>query len=404
MNKKILSVLVLFLLCACANNKDIEPEIKYIDPINSINIFDELEEADKEILKKANGNNSLSNYQFKMIGKQVFSEDLIDIYYNPVNLNDYDKFVLEFVSPGCDHCRKMINDHLSKMLDSGITLIQYFNTDNNVDIFEMYSEIGIDIPDNLIICYNSDSFINYARYDLHLELFPTLIAYENGKVNFCVTGELNNDELDSFYSIGFNKTVDFEKYSELIKSCRDANDVKDSLGKENLELIKSINDEEATLNQTINIIGSKLDFSDIDEVNNTTYINEINDYSKYENSDLVIIYTYLSDPNQVDKVRFINKIIDSNSELEYIVVLIEGMENSGLNYALMSENFNCPCVSVLASVPRAFHSLGFSSYPSLLFVEKSTFVGAVSGLNEIDEFSKACDIFFGENSVARINR
>ena len=403
MNKKIIIAILLFFLCACTNKKQETPEIKYIEPTNNINIFDEFDNNSRAILKLANGNSEVSNYQFKMIGKDIYENNLVDINGNTINFNDYDKFIIEFVSTGCSHCRKMISEHLDAMLNTGIKLIQYYTSGDSDDIKTMYDEIGIQIPEGLIICCNDKGFNEYAKSILRIELFPTLIAYGDGKVLFDVTGELNSLELQTFYDVSYKKLVDFSAYSETIWMCRGINDVESDLSKESIERLKSINDNDDAYSYTLKIMGTKLDFDNIKQSSEDIYINEIEDYSEYKNSNLVLIYTYINDPSEIEKVRFINSIIDSNEELKYIVVLIEGMDSSSNSYSLMNEKFHCPCVSSLSSVPRDFTKFGIRNYPTFVFVEKSTFTGVVSGVNEIDKFSQAVYAFIGENCIARLS-
>lgn len=404
MLKKILIILSALMLVSCADKPIEEPQKEYIDPQTDIFIFGELDETNKAIIKKANGNKDYKNNQFKMLNKDVYSNDLIDIDGNKVNFKDFDKFVLEVVSTTCEHCHKMIEEHLDEMLERGITLVQYFNNANDYDVREFYNDLNREIPNNLIVISRDEQLYEYLHDYLVLESYPTLISYVDSKVTFNKNGDISTDELNAYYEVSFNNILaNDEKINNVIAKCRTREDVKNSLSKENLEKINNLDNDSHTLDFTLNIIGKKLDFDRISNDKSSVYINEIDSYDEYKESDLVLLYTHLGSDEDISKINYINKLVNSNDKVKYIVVLVEGLESSSNIYKDIEPKFVCPVVSVLGYIPNDFYTIGFRNYPSALFVEKGTFVGAYSNINSIDNFNKAIDMFIGDNSIALID-
>lgn len=404
MLKKILIILSALMLVSCADKPIEEPQKEYIDPQTDIFIFGELDETNKAIIKKANGNKDYKNNQFKMLNKDVYSNDLIDIDGNKVNFKDFDKFVLEVVSTTCEHCHKMIEEHLDEMLERGITLVQYFNNANDYDVREFYNDLNREIPNNLIVISRDEQLYEYLHDYLVLESYPTLISYVDNKVTFNKNGDISTDELNAYYEVSFNNILaNDENIINAIAICRTREDVINSFSKENLEKINSLDNDSHTLDFTLNIIGKKLEFDRISNDKSSVYINEIDSYDEYKESDLVLLYTHLGSDEDISKINYINKLINSNDKVKYIVVLVEGLESSSNIYKDIEPKFVCPVVSVLGYIPNDFYTIGFRNYPSALFVEKSTFVGAYSNINSIDNFNKAIDMFIGDNSIALID-
>lgn len=392
--------MLVIMLVACSNKEEIY-EKEYIDPVMDIFLFGELSSDDKKIIKKANGNKDFDNNQFKMLNKEAYDKDLIDIYGNTINFNDYNEYVLEIVSVGCNHCKKMITEHLDDMLNKNVQIIQYFNIGTKEDIEELYKDIDKEIPNNLIIIEENSELEDYIKNILGIDTYPSLISFKNGKVSFNEDGDIESDELDSFFDLSFNENiVDKIDIESLISKVRTLDDVKNSISEENLDRIASIDNDGNTLDYTLRIIGSKVDFDKISHKNETIYVSEIDTYDELKDSDLVLIYTYLKDSQDTNKINFINKLIDSNDSVKYIVVLIEGIDSSSNIYNNMDTKFHTKVVSVLGYIPDDFFKIGIKKYPTAFFIEKGTFTGAYSNIENIEDFNKAIDMFIGDNSVA----
>lgn len=409
MLKKIFVLSLLFLLVACNANKQEVIEIKdYIDPAKDVFLFDEIDENLKEIIKKANGNKDYNNYQFKMLNKEVYKDNLKDIDGNDFCfINDsISSYVLEIVSVDCSHCKDMVKSHIQYMNDSNIKTIQYFNVGDKQDILDFYLELDIDIPNNITIIPHDDGMNDYIKNELKAESYPSLIAYYNNKVSFMEYGDINEEELEAFYQLGFNNTLLIDNSlkdingNDLLSLDRSIEDVEESLSDENINKLESLDNNNKTKDMTLKIIGTKCNYDEISNDKSSIYINEIGDYSVYKNKDVVLLYTYFRSTDDTDRIDFINSLIESNSEVEYIVVLIEGLEPTSSIYKSMNKKFKAKVTSVLGYTPEDFFKFGISDYPTALFIEKGTFTGAYSNIDGIDNFNKAIDMFIGDNSIA----
>lgn len=404
MLKKLFVVLLLLLTACNTKHEEIITDEKYIDPVMDVFLFGELDPNMKVEIKKANGNKDFSNYQFKMLGKDVYKNDLIDINGNTINLGDYKQVLLEIVSTECNHCRKLIENHLNEMLNHDIKIIQYFNIGDSEAINKFYEDLNIKIPDDLIIIASDDNMHDYIKDYLGLETYPTLISFVDGKVSFVSTGEYEDISMDNFYDLSFNnplKNLVDKDGNDLLSLYRDIDDVKKQISKQNQEKIASIDNDQSTIEATYKVIGSTCDFDIISNDKSNIYMNEVDDFSVYKDKDLVLLYTYLrGEEKDEDRVNFINSLIDSNDNYEYLVIFVEGLESSSKVYKNMANKFKCPVVSVLGYIPEDFYKVGLAAYPSAFFIRKGTYTGAYSNIENIEKFNIALDIFLSDNSVA----
>jgi PBP1b-binding outer membrane lipoprotein LpoB len=83
MIKRLILLLMVFLLIGCSSRQDETKEnIEYIDPVKDIFIFSALDAGTQYRIRKANSNKDYSNYQFKMLFKDVYNSKLHDIMTN----------------------------------------------------------------------------------------------------------------------------------------------------------------------------------------------------------------------------------------------------------------------------------------------------------------------------------
>ena len=404
MFKKILIVLIMFLVFGCARDEEtvIEDEIEYVDPVKDVFIFGELNKDLQKSIKSANNNSEYKNYLFGMLFKDVYDKDIEDIYGNTINFTDYDKLIVEVVSVECSHCKKQ-NESIDDFLKyADTTFIQYFNVGDKDEIIEFYGDN--EIPDNIIIISRDEDLKDYFLSDIGLKMYPSLVTFNNGKVAFVSEGESDLIAFRNINEISFEKPLSEEDFIvdgvNLLTMNRSRDDVKNQLSIENQEKVVALDNDLYTEELTYTVMGQKLDFSDLDGKKDSTYYSEIDDYSYYEDKELVLFYTYLRDNSETDKVKFINELIETDDSKEYVVVLIEGLESSSAALRNMNIRFGCPVVSNLGYIPEDFFRYGISSYPTALFVNKSTFTGGYSNIESADKFIEATDIFLGDNCVA----
>ena len=397
-------MLMVFLLIGCSSRQDETNEnIEYIDPVKDIFIFSALDAGTQYRIRKANSNKDYSNYQFKMLFKDVYNSKLHDINGNEIDLARYEKLILEVVSVDCAHCKKQIEliGDFVRYFDG--TFIQYFNVGTADEIREFYGDIQI--PENLIIIERDEKLKDYLLDELGIKKYPSMLGYYEGKLSFMNDGECDLIGFREFCEISFIKRLSEEDFfdengNDLLNINRTTDDVKNDLSSANQKLIKDLDNDGYTEELTYSLMSQKVDFSSFSNRKSEVYINEIDDFSVYEDDELVLLYTYLRDNSQTDRVDFINSLIEDNSDLKFIVILIEGAESSSAALKNMNRKFRCPVVSVLGYIPEDFFRFAITAYPTAVFVNKGVFTGGYSNILDKQTFKKASTIFLGEGCIA----
>ena len=409
--KLFLCALIIFCLSACQKDpepqdnkteKDTEKE-EYIDPVRDIFIFDKLDPELKNSLKEANGNKDLQNYQFKMLFNDQFDAKLTDINGNEVSLDDCDQFIMEIASVECSHCRKQLHIIDAFNEENDITFIQYFDIGTEEEIRKIYEEEGIDIEDDQIIITRNDDLHAYFK-KLGLKAYPTLVLFNDHKISFVGQGSLDLPALRKAKEIGFTDLIkqedlcneEGESYLDLSRS---VDDVRNDLSKENLNALKQLDNDDYTVDVTLKLMGKKVDLSKSSNKDNDSYINEVKDFTKYEDKKLVLLYTYLKDINDTDKITYINELIDSDDDVQYVVVLVEGFESVS-NFIRQMPRINCPVISTLAALPDDLYGFGIIDYPTAMFVDKGTITGVYSHVENKDKFEVAKLLFLSDDCIA----
>ena len=404
--KKILLVLLLF-LTSCTKKEE-EPVItkeEYIDPAKDIFIFDKIDGNLASRIKDANAGKDFKNYQFMMLYKDIYDGVLEDINGNKFRLSDYDQVILEIVSVECSHCRRQLGMLEAFMAENEVPFVQYFNVGTKDEIVELYEEEDMTIPDDIIIVAHDDGLNDYLKKTLQIKTYPTTITFKDDKVTFAAEGEIDLRAFRRILNIGFTELISEDDlkdengvlYTELSRSI---DEVRNDISDENLKKLKALDNDDYSEELTLKLMGKKLDFNTFSNPHSELYRNDIGDFSAYEDERLVLIYTYLKDSTETEKVRFINELMDENSDVRYIVVLIEGMDSSSAALNGMSQSFNCPVVSVLGYMPDDFFGFGIIAYPTAVFVDKGTFTGAYSNIESPEKFKTALELFLSDECIA----
>lgn len=401
MFKKILIVLMIFFLCSCEKKEEVKED--YIDPVRDIFIFDEIDEDLQTKIKKANLNKDFENYQFKMLFKDVYGGDVKDINDNTINFTDYEKLIIEVVSVNCSHCRKQLHeiDNMVNSFDG--YFIQYFNVGSKQEVLDLYEEENVEINENVIIVLRNEDFLDYLKNYLNIEGYPTLLSFNNYQLSFVVLGEMNEETFDDYLNISFEDTLKYEDLldengNDIRKDSRSIDDVRNDLSDENLEKLRSIDNDKYSEELTLKLIGRNIDFNDLSGTKKDAYRSDIEDFSIYENSKLVVFYIGLNDEDE-ERIEFINSLT-TNDEYEYLVFLIEGMNHSSMVLEDMDIDFNCKVVSNLGVIPDDLDNFGVVAYPTAIFIDKSTICGAYSNISDLETFNDALNMFLSEDSIA----
>ena len=407
-------ILTLFLLCllftGCSEEKKEEENIPqetidYIDPVKDVFIFGELKEDLKYKIKKANCNADFANYQFKMLGKPAYEGIVKDINDNDVDLGQLKDFYLEVVSVECSHCKKQLPLMVNLAKDAEYPFVQYFNVGTREEVLSLYEEEGLSIPENMIVLCRDENLKDFIKENLALKSYPTLLTYKDGKVTFDAVGEINEDSFAMLNTLGFEEAIDVntlkDKYgNDLLSISRSIDDLKNDLSKENREKLEALDNDDYTAQLTYQLMGKRADLETINTPQGDHFYSEVDDFSIYENEKLVLLYTYLRDNSETEKVEFINDLMKQESDEKYIVILVEGLESSSFALKNMSVRFNCPVVSVLGRMPEDFFNFGLANYPTAVFLDKGTFTGAYSNIESKEKYTEALGIFLGDQCIA----
>ncbi len=406
MLKKIFIVLISFILVSCATNNEEEKLIdEYIAPVKDVFLFDELDNDLKQRIRNANGNSAFKNYQFYMLGKSIYENDLLDINGNIINFNNYDSFILEVLSTTCSHCRDSLKNNLDSLLELDTTIIQYFNVGDIDDIKNLYEDIDRSIPDNIIVIGKDEGLDDYLRNDIGIERYPTLISYKDNKISFSSIGDMDEESFKSYYEISFINILEKEDLidsegNDLLSLNRSVDDVKNDLSIENQNKINDLDNDGYTIEATYKLMGKSVDFTKMSNDKSSPYISEVDDFTIYEDSDLVLLFTFLKDETQSERIEYINELITSNDEVEYLLVLIEGIDNSSSAYKKMDIKANCPVVSVEGYIPQDFFIIGITSYPTALFIRNGVYTGVYSNIENTIKFNQAIEMFLGDTCIS----
>ena len=266
-------------------------------------------------------------------------------------------------------------------------------------------EEGVSFNDEIIVIARDEGFKNYINDTLKLKNYPTYLSCDKGIITFNTIGELNEESYPEFCDIGF---VNLIKDSDLIDKDgndlhtlnRSIEDVKSDLSKENQKKLEELDNDDYTEELTLKLMGKEPDLTTKSESSTDLYYSEVSDFKEYEEDKLVLIYTYLRDNSETDKVLFINDLMEVYEDLKFVVVLVEGFESSSAALRNMNIRFNCPVVSVLGNLPEDLFNFGLAAYPTALFVDKGTFTGAYSNVESKEKFDTAIELFLSENCIA----
>ena len=409
--KVLLAAVIVLSLFACEKKQEkddqTDPEIiqeEYIDPVRDIFIFDKLDPTLKNKAKAANGNKDLQNYQFKMLFKEAYDGQLFNLNGDPINLTDYDQFLLEVASIECSHCRKMLHIIEAFKAETDIPIIQYFNVGDVKQIRKIYEEEGLEISDEQIIIGHDDGLKAYLK-NCGIKAYPTLSAFNNHKISFVAQGETDLLAMRKVLDLGFNEPITEDDLKDAegnnyLDLSRSTDDVKKDISKENLYRLEKLDNDDYTVDLTLRLIGKKADFGKALNPASNAFINEVEDFGRYEEKKLILLYTYLKDAGDVEKINFINELIEGDQDNEYVLVLVEGFESVSTFVKEMPVRVNCPMISTLAALPEDLYGFGIVDYPTAVFIDKGTITGAYSHVEDKERFLEAIDLFLSEGSIA----
>ncbi|MCR4633682.1 MAG: hypothetical protein K5648_06100 [Erysipelotrichaceae bacterium] len=413
--KLTLLLAALFLVSCAAKDVPVIPEEEvpadivsddFIAPVNDVFLFSKLDEDLQKRIKTANCDADYENYQFKMLGKDVCEEKFTDINGNQVDFKHLGTFYLEVVSVECSHCKKQLAVIEDLVSGQDRPFLQYFNVGEKDEILSFYEEQDVSMSSEITVLSHDDVLEEYLRHKVGIKKYPTLLCFAEGKLCFSSVGEVDEEAFEMIESLCFEEPVDIASLKDeggelLIDASRSSEDVWNDLSKENQEKIESLDNDDYTKDLTLKLMGKRVDFSRVVPGQGDMYYSQVDDFKHYEKEDLILLYTYLRDNSETDKVAFINELIDLNDGNRYIVVLVEGLESSSVALRNMDAVFHCPVVSVLGRMPEQFFDFGLVGYPTAVFIDHGVFTGAYSNIEDKEKFALSKLMFLSGDSIAR---
>jgi len=416
--KKLLTLLtVLLFLTGCGSNstKSASKEIdtsKYIDRAVLVNYVDFLNDETKAIVKAADTTeNGISNKDLLRLGKPLCAIKVTD--YNGKELNFVDlqnkKVILEVVAEWCGNCQSQAKNLTPKLLEtlpSDVVFIQYFNVGTVDQINEFYKKLEMPVPSNIIILPQNDELKNYLTNDLLLEYYPSFLFFNNGILTWSSWGDFTSDSYKKVEDIAFKNPLDLSKLVDndgntIFANGRSTADVMEDLSEESINKLKAIDPKgnNASLNTTLKIIGTPIDYSKISKVDkNDTPL--IEDFSKYKDEDVIVLYTTI-DPDYIESdYKLFNEIIAANPDQKFIVLLKQTDEGTKNNIKYNNEIVGAEVSMGEANVPDDLLDLQIDRVPVAVFVEKGVVTGAITAIENADMVKNNISVFFGDGSVA----
>ena len=390
--KKILSVLLIFLLTACSSTgSNYVEEEKYIEPINIDHLYDTLSEELQAVFPKQNQ----EAYIYDDIGLDMPEYTVTDYYGNSVNLSDYKNtnLIIEVSASYCTHCAEQIANNDKIIENTGATVMQFFIEDDNEAIKSFFEENGVDIPSNITVIPANDDLYNYFAYETSIEMVPTFYFFKNGKLTYMNIGIMTYDDFSKIYDYVFGDKA----LTEEMLNVRDYDDVLNDLSvasKDKLALID--NSEELT----VSVIGKSVDFSSMYEADDGA-IYSIDDFSKYSGKQLAVFYIGNIHNNLEGEIELINEFKKEHPKLNILTILVDSKDiSTSEEYEKLDIKLNTDVMSSSARIPRVFVDTTIAEYPAMLFIEDNTFTGGFYNLESLEKMGRAYETFLGDDSIA----
>ena len=400
--KKILTILMLFLLCACNEKELIDDNIEnnnFIEPVSEIEVFEYLNDDTYNLLYKANDYEILDTISLKNLGKDLVDYTLYDYYGNVVNLNDYKdtKLVIELVTSNCSYCKNEAMTYIDDLKEGlgDITLIQYFMIGDSDGINSFYKEIEKDIPSNIIVipCVKDFSSLIQKTYDL--KATPTFLFFTNGKLSWYRVGLTSTNELNMFYDIAFENALDLnalvdKEGKSIFSYLRTSEDVKNELSDKNYQKLLDLDNDEYTISMTLDNIGKTFDFYDqLDD--ESSFTSEVN-FLDYLDSDLMIVFV---EDLSGEQVLMLNSFYQNNKDIEIIV-----LDTSDEDTKEKADKLDAKVVSIMNQIPSFLNEIDFVAYPSCLYIKEGIITGVYSNIESLEKLEESVDIFLKDTCIA----
>ena len=376
MKKFFILFVMLFALCGCAA----EPvNILYVAPADSPVTSPSIDLVDSDNAAKLKELGISFNAQdIASLDYDVNVLDLKDSNGNAVDLSGIT--VIEAVATWCSYCANQIttNNPAIRSRHPEVTLIEAF-VSQEIDLESYFEGLGVDYDKSILYLTEGEDTLKLQE-ELGIEYFPTFVFMKDGVVKLMFSGECDIDLFGKILAY-MESPVDnvFLGDSDL----RTADDVEKDLGEEKAAMLEDLENRGnyATKDVTLKNIGREVHIKENDTIDKAVicvssyvfedFVYEVNSY-KEKNSD-TDVYMMLADGDK-DQIGSIRESLREDIELfDYL------------------------------SVPDDIYNLEGAVLPTVFYIENNTVVGALSAPVDEQEMIYASGIFFGEDSIARLN-
>lgn len=367
---------MLFSLCACASKP---VNILYIEPADflldtaTIDLLD-----DDNAIKLKALDISFNSQDITSLGYDLNTLNFKDSYGNDVDLSGI--CVIEAVATWCSYCANQLSSNNPEILEKypDVKLIEAFIY-QDMPLDDYFKELGIAQSEDVTYLFQGEDTAKLQE-ELDIEYFPTFIVMQDGIVKLMFSGECDIELFDKILAY-MESPVDNVTINS--SGLRTADDVANNLGADKIAILEEIESRGnyATKDVTLRNIGREVHIKENDIIDKA----------------IVCVSTYVFE----DFVDEVNSYKEQNSDIDVYMVLTDGNKDQiGSIRELLREDIE---LYDYLSVPDDIYNLEGEVLPAVFYIENNIVAGTLSAPVNEQEMIYANDIFFGENSIARVN-
>ena len=376
MKKFFILFVMLFALCGCAK----EPvNILYIEPADSMITTPSIDLVDSDNAEKLKELGiSLNPQDIASLDYDMNSLDLKDSNGNVVDLSGIT--VIEAVATWCSYCANQIttNNPIIISQHPEIALVEAFLS-QETDLESYFEGLGIEYDKNIVYLTEGEDTLKIQE-ELDIEYFPTFIFMKDGVVKLMFSGECDIELFDKILAYMENPVDNLTINSS---GLRTTDDVANDLGADKIAILEEIESRGnyATKDVTLRNIGREVRIKENDIIDKA----------------IVCVSTYVFE----DFVDEVNSYKEQNSDIDVYMVLTDGDKDQvGSIRESLKEDIE---LFDYLSVPDDIYNLEGEVLPTVFYIENNIVAGALSSPVNEQEMIYANGMFFGENSIARVN-
>ena len=409
--KKLLLVLLVFVLSGCsinANNDPIDISNEYIAPIKENAFYDFLNDEAKAIIDAANvDEGDIDNYLLEMWGKELIDFDIKDLNGDFFNLTEFknSKVIIELAQYNCEHCKLQMKnvEELAKKHPE-IVFIQYFVVGDEDEINDFYLLSGCDFVDEIRVV-PENSKLREVVEETYAPLYtPTFMFFNNNVLTYSKIGEFSDRVFDAVYDIAFNNALPKEKLTtndgiSIFDTKREYDQVLADFSSDSLSKIHMLEKAEEI---TIRNVCKYVDYYDLYEADGEP-LYSIDTFEKYINKELVVFYLANINNNLKNDLDLIEEFRQAHKNLNILVILIDNKDiDTSSAYKNLNIENNFDVISYKAIIPATLLEMDVHEYPACVYIDNNVVTGGFLNVNSLNDIEYGYSIFMGDTSVALI--